>query len=106
MKYALLFFLSTNFSTTVFAAEDITTAQATFPVEYVNSCKGLSESDGCQVHSKSNSLLTGVCKTKIVTPDDFELVCIPEQANTNGSQNLDTNASPDLDPHRHKRKHH
>ena len=106
MKYAFLVFLSTIFSIAAFAADEITSAPTTFPAEYVNSCKGLSEKDSCQVHSKANSLMTGICKTKAMTADNFELVCIPEQSSKSGSSDSDAAANSDPDSHQHKHKHH
>jgi hypothetical protein len=110
MKYAFLFSLAA-FSTAVFAADDINNSlailknsTAAIPIEYVNSCKGLSEKDSCQVHGKTNNLITGSCKTKAISADNFDLVCTPEQIK-NPAADSDAPAAPDHTAQKQKHKH-
>jgi len=104
MKYVLLFSALLNLSTAAFAADDIGNLQAPISAEYVNSCKGLSEKDSCQVHGKTNNLITGSCKTKAITPDNFDLVCVPEQVSKKSAEDSDAVASSDHGSHQQKHK--
>jgi hypothetical protein len=90
----------------VFAADETNSSPTNFPIEYVNSCKGLSEKDSCQVHTKTNSLVTGSCKIKSITADNFDLVCVPEQPAKNVSLDSDVAQNTDQDAHQHKHKRH
>lgn len=111
MKYAFLFSASLLFSTAAFAADDINNSSAilknstaSVPAEYVSSCKGLSEKDSCQVHGKTNNLITGSCKTKAISADNFDLVCVPEPAKSPATDS-DAPLPPDHGEHQKKHKH-
>ncbi|RYG02440.1 MAG: hypothetical protein EOO07_32980 [Chitinophagaceae bacterium] len=111
MKCAFLQFFSPLFSISVsilfsvtVAADETRSASIDIPAEYVNSCKGLSEKDSCQVHGKTNNLLTGICTTKAVTNDDVELVCRPEQLNNTAP--ADSEKKSDQETHHRNAKHH
>lgn len=103
MKLVPLFFLPAIFSCAAYAADETSGSPANFSAEYISSCNGLSEKDSCQVHGKTNNLLTGTCKTKAVATGDVELVCVPEQAVKNTGGESDTNPQPDGRQHKHKR---
>lgn len=111
MKYTFLFSVTLLFSTAIFAADDINSSPAILknptagiPAEYVNSCKGLSEKDSCQVHGKTNNLINGSCKTKAISADNFDLVCIPEQVK-NAAADSDAPTAPDHTAQKQKHKH-
>jgi hypothetical protein len=99
--FSLLFSAATIFSTSVLASDE--DSQVNIPVEYVNSCKGLSEKDSCQIHGKTNALLNGSCKTKALSQDDFELICIADETKKDPAPDSDS-ALSDQGSHKHKHK--